>query len=97
MFQFIHVCDRGEPAKRIHSQSRRTPCTQEVYRGGGSSVFCHLPSPALNCYWLYRDLLANRSDCHIALRALKVSYSDVGEGGVAVKCEKNTIFPEHPV
>ena len=22
---------------------------------------------------------------------------DVGEGGVAVKCEKNTIFPEHPV
>ena len=32
------------------------------------------------------------------LRALKVSYSDdVGEGGVAVNCEKNTIFPEHPV
>ena len=34
---------------------------------------------------------------HIALRALKVSYSDVGEGGVGVNCEKNTIFPEHPV
>ena len=33
----------------------------------------------------------------IVLRALKVSYSDVGEGGVAVKCENNTIFPEHPV
>ena len=31
------------------------------------------------------------------LRALKVSYSNVGEGGVAVNCEKNTIFPEHPV
>ena len=31
-------------------------------------------------------------------RALKVSYSDdVGEGGVAVNREKNTIFPEHPV
>ena len=30
--------------------------------------------------------------------ALKVSYSDVGEGGVvAVNCGKNTIFPEHPV
>ena len=28
---------------------------------------------------------------------MKVSYSDVGEGGVAVNCEKNTIFPEHPV
>ena len=29
--------------------------------------------------------------------ALKVSYSDVGEEGVAVNCEKKTIFPEHPV
>ena len=28
------------------------------------------------------------------LRALKVSYSDAGEGGVAVNCEKNTIFLE---
>ena len=34
----------------------------------------------------------------IALRALNVSCSDVGEGGVAANCEKkNTIFPEHPV
>ena len=24
-------------------------------------------------------------------------YSDVGEGEVAVNCEKNTNFPEHPV
>ena len=32
------------------------------------------------------------------MRALKVSYGDVGDyGGVAVNCEKNTIFPEHPV
>ena len=31
------------------------------------------------------------------MRALKVSYSDEGERGVAVNCEKNTIFPEHPV
>ena len=31
------------------------------------------------------------------LRALKVSYSDVGEGGVAVNCEKNTILPENSV
>ena len=28
---------------------------------------------------------------------MKGSYIDVGEGGVAVNCEKNTIFPEHPV
>ena len=33
----------------------------------------------------------------MALRTLKVSYSDVGEGGVAMNCEKNTFFPEHPV
>ena len=26
-----------------------------------------------------------------------VESFDVGERGVAVKCEKNTIFPEHPV
>jgi len=26
------------------------------------------------------------------LRALKVSYSDVGEGGVAVDCEKTKFF-----
>ena len=30
-----------------------------------------------------------------ALRALEVSYSDVGEGGVEVNCDIN--FPEHPV
>ena len=28
----------------------------------------------------------------IVLRALKVSYSDVGEGGVAVNCEKTQFF-----
>ena len=28
----------------------------------------------------------------IALRALKVSYIDVGEGGVAVNCEKTQFF-----
>ena len=31
------------------------------------------------------------------MRPLKFTYSDVGEGGVTVNCEKNTIFPEHPV
>ena len=33
----------------------------------------------------------------IAWRDLKVSFSDVGEGRVAVNCEKNTIIPEHSV
>ena len=29
------------------------------------------------------------------MRALKVSYSDVGEGGVSVNCKKKTIFPKY--
>ena len=32
----------------------------------------------------------------IALRALNVFYSDLGEGGVAVNCKKKK-FSEHPV
>ena len=32
-----------------------------------------------------------------AIGCTEVSASDVGEGGVAVNCEKNTILPEHPV
>ena len=32
------------------------------------------------------------------VESFEKNYSDVGEeGGVAVNCEKNTIFPEHPV
>ena len=50
------------------------------------------PSPALGCYWSYKKLPANKSDIRIALRAFMVSYSDVGDGGVAVNCEKKTHF-----
>ena len=63
------------------------------------SKVCHL---SLASTWLL--LVVHKSHqpigvlyTRIALRALKASYSDVGEGGVAVSCEKNTIFPEHPV
>ena len=31
------------------------------------------------------------------IESFKVPYNDVGEGGVAVNCKKNTIFPEHSV
>ena len=31
------------------------------------------------------------------MKVLKVSYGDVGEGEVAVNCEKKTFFPEQPV
>ena len=50
--------------------------------------FATSPSPALGCYWLYKKLPATR----IVLRAFKVSNSDVGEGGVAVNCEKAQFF-----
>ena len=33
-----------------------------------SRKFATSPSPALGCYWLYKKLPANRSDCTIALR-----------------------------
>ena len=57
------------------------------------------PSVALGCYWLYKKITSQLEWLwiRIALRALRVSYSNVGEGGVTVNCEKNTIFPEHPV
>ena len=31
------------------------------------SKVCPLPSPALGCYWLYKKLPVNRSDCTLAL------------------------------
>ena len=33
----------------------------------------------------------------IALRALKVFYSDVDKGLIAVNCEEKQNFPQHPV
>ena len=33
-----------------------------------SGKFATSPSPALDCYWLYKKLPANRSDCTLALR-----------------------------
>ena len=48
-----------------------------------SRNFATSPSPAQGCYWLYT---------RIALRVVKVSYSDVGEGGDAVNCEITQYF-----
>ena len=45
--------------------------------------FDNSPSPALDCYKLYRKL---HSHCVESF-----------EGGVVVNCEKNTFFSEHPV
>ena len=33
-----------------------------------SRKFANSPSPALGCYWLYKKLPANMSDCTLALR-----------------------------
>ena len=45
-------------------------------------------SAAIGCTKNYQPI--GVMDTRIALRALVVSYSDVGEGGVAVNFEKNT-------
>ena len=50
-------------------------------------------SASIGCTKNYQEKLYTS----IALRALKVSYSDEGEGGVAVNCKKKPIFPKHPV
>ena len=77
---------------------------------GVHKIFCFFPrilkslptlpgqhSAAIGCTKNYQPIGVTVLYTRIALRALKVSYSDVGEGGVVVNCEKNTIFPEHPV
>ena len=68
-------------------------------KGCSLNIVFFSPSPVLGCYRLYKKLKANRSDCTLALRweLLKVSYSDVGEGGIEVNCEKkqfsmNTLY-----
>ena len=64
------------------------------------SKVCHLSprqhSAAIGCTKNYQPIgvtVYNR----IALGALRVSNSDLGEVGVEVNCDKNTIFPGHPV
>ena len=46
-------------------------------------------SAAIGCTKKYQSIGVYT---RIALRALKVSYSDVGEGAVAVNCEKTQFF-----
>ena len=64
-----------------------------VFFSKNSRKFATSPSPALGCYWLYKNYqpigVAVHSHC---VRALKVSYSDVGKGGVAENCEKTQFF-----
>ena len=57
------------------------------------SQVCQLSLASTRLLMVVQKITSHRN----ALRALKISYSDVGEGGVAVYCEKNTIFPEQPV
>ena len=57
--------------------------------------FATSPSPILGCYWLYKKLPANRSDCTLALRSELLQRCRRGRG--CSELWKNTIFPEHPV
>ena len=65
-----------------------------------SRRFATSPSPEFGwCYWLYKKLPANRSDCTLALRWelwRSITAMLAMEGWVAVNW-KNTFFPEHPV
>ena len=83
MFQFIHVCDRGEPAKRIHSQSRRTPCTQEVYRGGCFLLY-FATSPRQHSTAIGRQIgRPIRADCtHVSGWELKGSPTAITRRGI---------------
>ena len=60
-----------------------------------SRKFATSPYPALGCYWLYKNYQPKGVTC-IALRTLKVSYSDENKGEVAVNCEKITQFFLNP-
>ena len=71
-----------------------TGCSLDiVFFSNNSQKFATSSFPALGCYWLYKNYqpigVAVHSHC---VRALKVSYSDVGKGGVAENCEKTQFF-----
>ena len=63
------------------------------------SKVCHLSLARTRLLLVVQNITSQQEWLYscIALRALKVSYSDVGEGGVAVNCEKTQFFSEHPV
>ena len=47
----------------------RTGCSLNiVFFSQEFSKVCHLPSPALGCYWLYKKIPANRSEYTLAVR-----------------------------
>ena len=68
-----------------------------VFFPKNSRKFATSPSPALGCYWLYKKIQPEWLYTRIALRALKVSYSDLRRGRGCSELWKNTIFPEQPV
>ena len=52
----------------------------------------NLCSSLVTCRSISITDFVNRNDCTLTLRALKVSYSDVDEGGIAVSCETTQFF-----
>ena len=59
-----------------------------------SSKVCHLSLASTRLLLVVQRTTSQQEWLYtcIALRALKVSYSDVGEGGVAMNCEKTQFF-----
>ena len=53
----------------LHHFPSSTGCSLNIeFFSKNSRKFATSPSPALGCYWLYKKLPANRSDCTLALR-----------------------------
>ena len=61
-----------------------------------SRKFANSHSGAIGCTKNYKPIgVTVHSRCVESFKGLL--HSDIGEGGVAVNCEKNTISPKHPV
>ena len=58
-------------------------------------AFCQVFCPEINKYRVFIKYSVFFQE-FLKVESFEGLYSDVGEGGVAVNCEKNTIFPEHP-
>ena len=86
-------CDRknyGQKEQRVEFDYSRIDTSKTFFTPSNVNVIW-LSRCSLNRYCVFF-----KNSRKFALKALKVTYSDVGEGGISVNCKKNTIFPEHP-
>ena len=75
-----------------------TGCSLNIVFFQEFSKVCHLSLASIMLLLVVQKITSQKDYCTLALRweLWRSYYSDVGEGGFAVNCEKH-IFPEHPV